>query len=149
LSDSAERYLQAARRDSTQRRYAQAVEHFEAEWGGGLPASSENVVRYLAAYGAKLSSNTLRTHLAALAQWHQQHGFNDPTKASRVAIAHDQHADHQFRINRRAPNRAVEVGEVMAQIAQIETPINAAQKVIGWDVIFKVERVKQSLLPTR
>lgn len=27
--------------------------------------------------------------------------------------------------------------------------INAAQKVIGWDVIFKVERVKQSLLPTR
>jgi hypothetical protein len=37
----------------------------------------------------------------------------------------------------------------MAQVAQIETPINAAQKVIGWDVIFKVERVKQSLLPTR
>jgi integrase len=84
VSDSAERYLQAARRDSTQRRYAQAVEHFEAEWGGVLPASSESVVRYLAAYGARLSSNTLRTHLAALAQWHQQYGFDDPTKASRV-----------------------------------------------------------------
>jgi hypothetical protein len=37
----------------------------------------------------------------------------------------------------------------MAQIVQIETSINAAQKVIGWDVLFKVERVKQSLLPTR
>jgi len=37
----------------------------------------------------------------------------------------------------------------MAQIAQIETLINAAQKVIGWDVIFKVERVKQPFLPTR
>jgi hypothetical protein len=37
----------------------------------------------------------------------------------------------------------------MAQVTQIETLINAAQKVIGWDVIFKVERVKQSLLPTR
>jgi hypothetical protein len=37
----------------------------------------------------------------------------------------------------------------MAQVVQIETLINAAQKVIGWDVIFKVERVKQSLLPTR
>lgn len=83
MSDS-ERYLQAARRDSTQRRYAQAIEHFEAEWGGVLPASSENIVRYLAAYGAKLSSNTLRTHLAALAQWHQQYGFDDPTKSSRV-----------------------------------------------------------------
>ena len=84
MSDSAELYLQAARRDSTQRRYAQAVEHFEVEWGGVLPASSESVVHYLAAYGAQLSSNTLRTHLAALAQWHQQYGFDDPTKASRV-----------------------------------------------------------------
>jgi len=36
-----------------------------------------------------------------------------------------------------------------AQVAQIKTPINAAQKVIGWNVIFKVERVKQPLLPTR
>jgi hypothetical protein len=37
----------------------------------------------------------------------------------------------------------------MAQVAQIEAPINVVQKVIGRDVIFKVERVKQSLLPTR
>jgi hypothetical protein len=37
----------------------------------------------------------------------------------------------------------------MAQVTQIETLINAAQKMIGWDVIFKVERVKQPLLPTR
>jgi hypothetical protein len=36
-----------------------------------------------------------------------------------VAVAHDQQADHQFRIDRRAPNRAVKVGEVVAQIAQI------------------------------
>jgi hypothetical protein len=41
------------------------------------------------------------------------------------------------------------IGEVMAQVAQIETPINATQKVIGWNVIFKVERVKQSRLPTQ
>lgn len=54
MSDSAERYLQAARRDSTQWCYAQAIEHFEVEWGGGLPASSENIVRYLAAYGPQL-----------------------------------------------------------------------------------------------
>jgi hypothetical protein len=37
----------------------------------------------------------------------------------------------------------------MAQVTQIEALINAAQKVIGWDVIFKAERVKQPLLPTR
>ena len=70
-------------------------------------------------------------------------------RANAVAIAHDQHANHQFRINRRTPNRAIEIGEVMAQVAQIEIPINAAQKVIGWNVIFKVERLKQPILPTR
>ena len=37
-----------------------------------------------------------------------------PLGANAVAIAHDQHADHQFGINRRTPNRAIEVGEVMA-----------------------------------
>ena len=72
-----------------------------------------------------------------------------PFGADAIAVADDQHADHQLRINQRTPNRPLEVGEVMAQVAQIETLINAAQKVIGWDVIFKVERVKQSLLPTR
>ncbi|MBK5304306.1 hypothetical protein JFT92_24185 [Pseudomonas sp. TH35] len=42
-------------------------------------------------------------------------------------------------------------GEVVQERrdARFETPINAAQKVIGWDVIFKVERVKQPFLPTR
>ena len=54
-----------------------------------------------------------------------------------------------FRINRRTPNRAIEIGKVVAQVAQIETLINATQKVICWDVIFKVERVKQSFLLTR
>lgn len=83
MSD-AQRYQQAARRASTSRRYAQAIEHFEGEWGGLLPASSISVVRYLAAYGARLSASTLRTHLAALAQWHQQRGFVDPTKAAQV-----------------------------------------------------------------
>lgn len=72
-----------------------------------------------------------------------------PFGADAIAVADDQHADHQFRINRRTPNRAIEIGEVMAWVAEIKTPINAAQKVIGGNVIFKVERVKQSFLPTR
>ncbi|GAA0294136.1 hypothetical protein GCM10009086_58290 [Pseudomonas rhodesiae] len=44
---------------------------------------------------------------------------------------------------------AIKIGEIMAQIAEIKASINAAQEVIGWDVIFNVERVKQPLLPTR
>jgi hypothetical protein len=80
-----------------------------------------------------------------------QMGFfaQPPLGPNTVAIAHYQHADHQLRINRRTPNWAVEIGGVMAQVAQIKTPINAAQKVIGRNVIFKVERVKQPFLPTR
>lgn len=81
---SPERYLRAARRASTERRYAQAIEHFEAEWGGLLPASSESVVRYLTHYANQFTTRTLRVHLAALARWHQQSGFADPTKAPRV-----------------------------------------------------------------
>lgn len=83
MSD-AKRYQQAARRASTTRRYAQAIEHFEMVWGGLLPTSSESVARYLATYAPTHSSSTLRTHLAALAQWHQQRGFVDPTKAAQV-----------------------------------------------------------------
>ncbi|WP_422403070.1 site-specific integrase [Pseudomonas sp. GZD-209] len=84
MDTSPDRYLRAARRVSTERRYAQAIEHFEAEWGGLLPTSSASVVRYLATYGSRLAASTLRTHLAALAQWHQQRGFIDPTKAAQV-----------------------------------------------------------------
>ncbi|MBA2922833.1 site-specific integrase [Pseudomonas sp. P7] len=84
MSAKVDRYLNAARRESTARRYQQVIEHFEGAWGGLLPSSSEAVVRYLADHAERMSSNTLRTHLAALAQWHKSHGFADPTKATRV-----------------------------------------------------------------
>jgi integrase len=77
-------YRQAARRESTERRYARVIDHFEAEWGGLLPASEASVARYLAESAEGFSPGTLRTHLAALARWHQQHGFADPTKALTV-----------------------------------------------------------------
>ena len=43
---------------------------------------------------------------------------------------HSRFGQSPFRINRRTPNRAIEIGEVMAQVAQIETPITTAQKVL-------------------
>ena len=52
-----DRYLKAARRESTQRRYQRALEHFEGVWQGLLPASGESVARYLAAYAEQLSSS--------------------------------------------------------------------------------------------
>ncbi|GAB3383877.1 site-specific integrase [Azotobacter armeniacus] len=76
-----ERYLQAGTRENTRRSYQAAIEHFEVSWGGFLPATGDSVARYLAAHAGKLSLNTLKLRLAALAQWHISQGFPDPTKA--------------------------------------------------------------------
>ncbi|MBK5344671.1 tyrosine-type recombinase/integrase [Pseudomonas sp. TH49] len=124
MTSPAERYRQAARRDSTQRRYRQALEHFADKWGGLLPASSESVVRYLADHAERLSSATLRTHLAALAQWHTQHGFADPTKQPQVRdVLRGIRAEHPRPIKQAEvlPLQALE-----ASIAGLETQANSS-----------------------
>ncbi|WP_407309571.1 site-specific integrase [Pseudomonas sp. nanlin1] len=74
-------YLAAGTRDNTRRSYQAAVEHFEVNWGGLLPATAESVARYLADHAASHSINTLKLRLAALSQWHATQGFADPTRA--------------------------------------------------------------------
>ncbi|MFV3335475.1 site-specific integrase [Pseudomonas sp. NY15437] len=81
MSLEVERYLAAATRSNTRRSYQAAIEHFEVSWGGFLPATSDTIARYLADHAGVLSANTLKTRLAALAQWHLSQGFPDPTKA--------------------------------------------------------------------
>lgn len=76
-----DQYLQAATRDNTRQSYRAAVRHFEVDWGGFLPATADSIARYLADHASTLSINTLRQRLAALAQWHLEQGFPDPTKA--------------------------------------------------------------------
>lgn len=79
-----DRYVSAATRDNTRRSYRSAVEHFEVEWGGLLPATSDSVARYLAHYASTLALNTLSQRLAALSRWHIDQGMPDPTKSSLV-----------------------------------------------------------------
>lgn len=76
-----EQYIQAATRDNTRRSYRAAVQHFELDWGGFLPATADSIAKYLVHYADTLAINTLRQRLAALAQWHIDQGFPDPTKA--------------------------------------------------------------------
>ncbi|MGJ7473093.1 site-specific integrase [Pseudomonas fulva] len=76
-----ERYLRAATRDNTRRSYQAAVDHFETQWGGFLPATAESIARYLADHAQQHAVSTLRQRLAALSQWHISQGFPDPTKA--------------------------------------------------------------------
>ena len=80
----ADRYLEASVRANTSKSYAAAISHFEVTWGGFLPATTEGVVRYIAEYADQLAISTLKQRLAALANWHQAHGFPDPTKAPKV-----------------------------------------------------------------
>lgn len=74
-------YIAAATAENTRRSYQSGVRHFELEWNGLLPATADSVARYLAHYAAALSINTLRSRLAAIAQWHLAQGFPDPTKS--------------------------------------------------------------------
>lgn len=76
-----DQYLHAAIRDNTRQSYRAAVRHFEIEWGGFLPATADSIARYLVDHAEILALNTLRHRLAALAQWHIDQGFPDPTKA--------------------------------------------------------------------
>lgn len=84
MSTNVDHYLAAAERKNTQRSYRSALRHFEQSWGGLLPASEEMISRYLADHAETLSISTLRQRLAALARWHAEHGFVDPTRAPRV-----------------------------------------------------------------
>ncbi|WP_299948186.1 site-specific integrase [uncultured Microbulbifer sp.] len=79
-----DRYLHAATRDNTRRSYRASVHHYEVVWGGFLPATADSIVRYLADHAKSLSANTLQLRLSAIAQWHVDQGFPDPTKAPLV-----------------------------------------------------------------
>jgi integrase len=82
-----DQYIEAATRDNTRQSYRAAIEHFEVQWKGMLPATADSVARYLAEYADTLAVSTLRQRLAALAQWHNAQGFPDPTKAPIVRQA--------------------------------------------------------------
>ena len=84
MSEKIQEYINAATRDNTRKSYQAAVEHFEVTWGGFLPATADAIANYLACYAGTLSTNTLRQRLAALAAWHLNQGFPDPTKTPYV-----------------------------------------------------------------
>lgn len=81
MTDKLNEYIQAATRANTRRSYQAAIRHFEVEWGGFLPATADSIARYLADHAETLAINTLKQRLAAIAQWHIEQGFPDPTKA--------------------------------------------------------------------
>ena len=84
MNADVQQYLSAADRENTVRSYAAAIRHFEVDWKGLLPATIDTVARYLAEHAAVYKISTLRLHLAALARWHADNGFADPTRSALV-----------------------------------------------------------------
>jgi integrase len=84
MSATVEQYILAADRDNTVKSYAAALRNFEQVWKGLLPATADTVARYLAEHAAVYRISTLRLHLAALARWHADNGFADPTRSPLV-----------------------------------------------------------------
>jgi integrase len=106
-------YVAAAQRANTRRSYASGVRHFEESWGGVLPASPQQVADYLAAHAQSLSLNTLRSRLAALARWHAELGFADPTRSELVRqTLKGIQALHPAQEKRAAPLQLTEVAKV-------------------------------------
>jgi len=114
-----DQYIRAATRDNTRQSYQSAIRHFEIEWGGFLPATADNIARYLADHADKLSINTLRQRLAALAQWHISQGFPDPTKAPVVRqVFRGIQALHPAREKRAKPLQLEQLEQVVRWLDQ-------------------------------
>lgn len=119
-------YVKAATRDNTRRSYRAAVEHFEVNWGGFLPATSDSVARYLADYAETLSISTLLQRLAGIAQWHLDQGMPDPTKAPLVKkVLRGIRATHPAQVKQAKPFQLEQLEQLDAWLAVQMTTASA------------------------
>jgi hypothetical protein len=58
-------------------------------------------------------------------------------RANTEAVAHEQHPDHQLRVDRGPPDLTVKGPQVSAHARQVHEPINRAQQVIDWNMPFE------------
>ena len=67
-----------------------------------------------------------------------------PLKAYAVAVANDQHPDHQLGVDRWSADLAVERHQLLAKLTQYpgHNRIDPAQQMARWDTPFEVEQVK-------
>jgi hypothetical protein len=72
-----------------------------------------------------------------------------PLRADAHAIADDQHADHQFGIDRGPSRLAVEWPQMLADAIEIDEAVDQAQQVIRRHMILNAEAVKQRFLHHR
>jgi hypothetical protein len=69
-----------------------------------------------------------------------------PLGTDRVAIADQQHSEHQLRIYRRAPDLAVERLELLTDHVEVEQRIQLTQQMVRRNLVLEPEIVEQPLL---
>jgi len=121
-----DRYVKAATRENSRRSYRSAIEHFEVEWGGFLPATSDSIARYLANYAPTLALNTLNQRLAALSRWHIDQGMPDPTKSPFIKkVLRGISALHPAQEKQARPFQLIQLEQLDAWLAQQIDTANA------------------------
>lgn len=76
--------LEAGESRNTKAAYRCALNHYHNVWGGALPATEQDICRYLTIYSSHHKPSTLRLRLAALSKIHRDLGQPDPTKGEIV-----------------------------------------------------------------
>lgn len=137
-------YIEAATRENTRRSYESAVRHFEVNWGGFLPATADSIAHYLADHAGKLAINTLKQRLAALAQWHQDQGFPDPTKAPLVRkVLKGIQTLHPAMEKQAAP---LQIGQLEQVVCWLDEAIHFARENVDETAVLRHTRDKALLL---
>ncbi len=77
-------YIHAATSDNTRLAYQSDIQHF-LKSGGRLPASPEDLERYLKDSAPQYNPRTITRRMTALRQWHKLQGVDDPTQHPRVS----------------------------------------------------------------
>src|ERR1035437_10284541 len=84
----------------------------------------------------------------AIGEVHLYFTADQPIQADRKDIPCDQHPDHQFRINRRAPHGRIVRCSFTVKPGKIESSVDLPHKVIFRDHIAKTKLVEQLTLVT-
>lgn len=82
-SHDVKRYLRNSLAANTLKAYARDLDRFKQS-GGRIPATAEQVARYLADAAEELKPSTLARQIAAIAYAHEQRGLHSPTKSAVV-----------------------------------------------------------------
>jgi integrase len=82
-TQAVKRYLKSSLAQNTRNAYARDLDRFKKA-GGRIPATAEQVARYLARAAEKLKPSTLARQIAAISYAHEERGLQSPTKSALV-----------------------------------------------------------------